>query len=174
MKFTVEKSIEILERTPMVLETLLFGISDDWSKPNEGENTFSPFDVVGHLIHGEKTDWIPRMNIILADDPTAVFEPFDRFAQFQYSQGKSLDQLIKEFNKLRKANIKILQSKNLTEIELVKRAQHPSLGVITLSQLLATWTAHDLAHIGQIARVMAKQYRLEVGPWEKFLPILSR
>lgn len=174
MNFTIEKSLEVLERTPHVLEALLLGISDDWSKPNEGDNTFSAFDVIGHLIHGEKTDWIPRMNIILADDQKEVFEPFDRFAQFQYSKGKNLDQLIDEFKRLRKNNIESLRSKNLNEFDLNKKAQHPSLGEVSLSQLLATWTVHDLTHIGQIARVMAKQYKLEVGPWEKFLPILTR
>lgn len=174
MNFTIEKSIEILERTPLVLEELLRDITDDWSHANEGDNTFSPFDVVGHLIHGEKTDWILRMHMILEGPPDVIFPPYDRFAQYTESKGKSLNQLLNEFKLLREHNLAILKSKNLSASDLKKVGTHPDLGKVTLEQLLSTWTVHDLSHIGQIVRVMCKHYKDEVGPWVNYLPILTR
>ncbi|CAN5758734.1 hypothetical protein BH10BAC3_BH10BAC3_21830 [soil metagenome] len=172
MQFNLDKTIEILQRTPVVLQTLLSGISNDWTLNNEGPETWSACDVIGHLIHGEKTDWIPRMNIILAD-PDKHFTPYDRFAQFSESKGKSLQQLLDEFSLLRNQNIEKLIAANLSDNDLLKTGIHPAFGDVTLSQLLATWTAHDLNHIAQIARVMAKQYREATGPWVAYLKILQ-
>lgn len=173
MSFTVEKSIEILERTPEVLETMLQNVSADWTENNEGGETWSVFDVLGHLVHGEKTDWIARMEIILSDAPDKTFKPFDRFAQFEESKGKTLGLLLDEFKELRKKNIGILRAKNLTGKNLEEKGVHPVFGEVNLAQLLATWTVHDLDHIAQISRVMAKQYKKEVGPWIEYLRILN-
>jgi hypothetical protein len=174
MEFDLEKSIEILSRTPDVLETLLSGLSDQWIFNNEGEDTWSPYDVLGHLIHGEKTDWVTRMELILSDGAEKTFKPFDRFAQFEESKGKNLSQLLEEFKSVRKINLEILESKKITIEDLSRKGIHPVFGEVTLQQLLATWTAHDLGHIGQIVRVMAKQYATEVGPWQEYLPILHK
>lgn len=174
MEFDVNNTIEILEKTPAVLENLLGDLSDRWLTANEGPETFSPFDVVGHLIHGEKTDWVPRMELILSDKPDKTFQPFDRFAQFAESEGKTLPQLLAEFRTLREHNLETLKSKQLTAADLAKTGIHPTFGAVTLEQLLATWTVHDLGHLAQIARVMSKQYKDAVGPWVDFLPILTR
>lgn len=174
MNFNLNHCIEILSRTPAVLDSLLGGLSDEWIHSNEGEATWSPFDIVGHLIHGDKTDWIPRMEVILSDGPDKKFDPFDRFAQFEVSKGKNFRQLLDEFKALRKENIGILKSKNLVAQDLLKTGIHPEFGEVRLEQLLATWTAHDLSHLAQITRVMARQYTREVGPWKQYLPILSR
>lgn len=174
MQFDLKKSLDILTRTPYVLDTLIGGIDDEWIHNNEGKDTWSPFDIVGHLIHGERTDWIPRTNLILSDSPTKEFESFNRFAQFEESKGKTLHQLLDTFKILRKENIFVLKSKNITGEDLSKKGVHPAFGEVTLKQLLATWTAHDLSHLAQIARVMAKQYTHEVGPWKQYLPILTR
>jgi hypothetical protein len=174
MEFDLKKSVEILSRTPYVLETLLQGLSKEWTHNNEGENTWSPFDIVGHLIHGEKTDWMIRAEIILSKGTTQKFDSFDRFAQFEESKGKTVTQLLEEFKDVRKKNLAILESKKLTPADLQKKGMHPALGEATLEQLLATWAAHDLGHLGQIARVMAKQYKTAVGPWRQYLPILDR
>jgi uncharacterized damage-inducible protein DinB len=173
MTFTLEKSIEILERTPSVLNAMLEHLSPEWVHSNEGEETWSVYDIVGHLIHGEKTDWIPRMEIILSGKADKQFPPFDRFAQFEESRGKSLSQLLEEFKRLREKNIALLVSKKLTSKALEEKGIHPALGEVTLSQLLATWTVHDLNHIAQISRVMAKQYKEAVGPWVEYLRILQ-
>ena len=143
---------------------LLLNLSDRWTRPNEGGETWSAFDIVGHLIHGEKTDWIPRAAIILSSNPTKEFEAFDRFAQFEESKGKSLLQLLEEFKLLREKNIQLLLSMEINEEKLSLTGTHPDFGVVTLSQLLATWVVHDLNHIAQVTRVMAKQYKDEVGP----------
>lgn len=172
MKFDIKKSIEILERTPFVLETMLAGISEEWIMNNEGPDTWSPFDVVGHLVHGEKTDWMTRTKIILSDAEDKTFKPFDRFAQFESSKGKSLNDLLQEFKECRAANLKELKALNITDEQLKKTGVHPHFGEVTLSQLLSTWTTHDLSHIAQCARVMARQYKEEVGPWEAYLPLL--
>lgn len=173
MQFDLNKSIEILQRTPYVLEMLLDNLPEEWIHSNEGETTWSPYDIIGHLIHGEKTDWISRMKIILSDNENKTFTPFDRFAQFRESEGKTLKQLLNEFKILRDQNIKWLKEKDLSEDDLIKKGMHPELGEATLAQLLATWTVHDLNHIAQIARVMAKQYKTEVGPWIEYLGILK-
>lgn len=174
MEFGLEKSIEILERTPKILESFLFGLSDEWLYGKEGSDTWSAFDVVGHLIHGEKTDWIERLNIILIGNGNKTFQPFDRFAQFEASKGKTINELLNEFTELRVKNLERLKSMNISEVDFKKEGKHPELGVVTLKNLLATWVAHDLGHIAQIARVMAKQYKTEVGPWTAYLGVLNR
>ena len=173
MIFDLNKSISILERSPIVYHTLLSGLSDEWIHANEGEGTFSAFDILGHLVHGEKTDWIPRSRIILSDSGDKTFNPFDRFAQDKLSKGKSMEDLLSEFAIWRARNIEELKSWNLTESLLNKTGVHPQLGPVTLRQLLATWTIHDLGHIHQITRVMVKQFKEEVGPWQKFSRILT-
>lgn len=174
MNFTVEKSIEIIERTPDVLEALLKNLSEEWISGNEGGDTWNAFDVVGHLIHGDKTDWIARAEIILSDSEDKNFKPFDRFAQFEESKGKDLSELLAEFKILRRKNIEILRSKNLSDADLKKEGNHPAFGTVNLSQLLATWTAHDLDHIAQISRILAKQYKTAVGPWAEYLKIVNQ
>jgi len=173
MKFNLPQAIEVLERTPIVLDTLLHGLSTEWTTNNEGGDTWSPYDVMGHLIHGEKTDWTQRMEIILSQGDNKTFASFDRFAQFEESKGKTLTQLLDEFKTARQYNLAILKSKNLTGSDLTKTGTHPMFGTVTLEQLLATWVAHDLNHIAQISRVMAKQYKEEVGPWIEYLRILK-
>jgi len=174
MTFDLKKSIDILERTPFTLGYLLNDISEEWALSNEGDDTFSPFDVLGHLIHGEKTDWIPRLKIILSNKADKTFRPYDRFAQYEESKGKTMNQLLEEFKQLRQQNLFLLRSENLKEEDFSKTGIHPKLGTVTLSQLIATWTVHDLSHIAQIARVMCKQYKNEVGPWIEFMGILTR
>ena len=173
MNFTLEKSYEILERTPTVLRTLLSGLSDDWIMNNEGPETFSPYDVMGHLIHGEKTDWRDRTVMILEHGTEKTFVPFDRFAQFEASKGKSLTNLIDDFEKLRLNSLTWLKSLNLTEEDFNKKGTHPALGQVTLRQLLSTWVIHDLTHIAQITRVMAKQYKSEIGPWIEYFRVMN-
>ena len=164
--------LEVLERTPAVLEALLGHLSDHWTKGTEGPGTWSPFDVVGHLIHGERTDWIPRMEIILSDRADRAFVPFNRFAQFRDSEGKSLGDLLAEFRTLRASNLAHLRGRNLSDADLERTGTHPAFGTVTLRQLLATWTAHDLDHLMQISRVMAKQIGSDVGPWVEYLKVL--
>jgi hypothetical protein len=173
MKFDINKSIEILERTPSVIEAMLKGISKDWVINNEGGETWSPYDVVGHLINAEKTDWLPRMEVILSNNKDKIFPPFDRFAQFKESKGKSLQTLMQEFKTLRKKSIVKLRAQKLTPADLLKKGIHPAFGKVTLKQLLATWVVHDFTHITQITRVMAKQYKTEVGPWVEYLSVLK-
>lgn len=173
MKFNLEKSFEILERTPLVLRSLLENLDNEWIVNNEGPETFSPYDVIGHLIHGEKTDWTARTKIILEIGLSKPFTPWDRFAQFEESKGKNLHQLLDEFETIRRENLIWLKSLNLTEKDLNKKGIHPKLGEVTLKNLLATWVVHDLTHIAQITRVMAKQYKEEMGPWPEFFRILN-
>ncbi len=174
MNFSISRSIEILERTPTVLESLLNGISADWIYRNEGENTWSPYDVVGHLIHGEKTDWIPRAKIILSNQYDKTFTPFNRFAQLNDKRNLPIHTLIEEFKILRLHNLAELNALNVDdETTLAEIGIHPEFGEVTLQQLLATWTVHDLGHIAQISRVMAKQYKNEVGPWIEYIRILQ-
>ena len=173
MQFNLDKSYQVLEKTPAVLKTLLTGISDDWVMSNEGPETFSPYDVIGHLIHGEKTDWRDRATIILEHGESKTFTPYDRFAQFAESKGKTLPQLLAEFEVLRKANLDWLKSLQLTPADLDKTGMHPELGRVTLRQLLSTWVVHDLTHIAQVARVMAKQHKEEIGPWVEYFRIMS-
>lgn len=146
----------------------------EWTTPNEGANSWSAFDIVGHLIHGERTDWVPRAQLILSARTDKTFEPFDRFAQFELSKGKTLEQLLDEFTALRKENIEWLRAQPLLPTDLEKKGRHPALGEVTLAQLLATWTVHDLNHLAQVSRVMAKQYKDEVGPWQQYLGVLHQ
>lgn len=173
MEFQLNKAIEILERTPGVMKSLLLGISNEWTQQNEGSDTWSPYDVIGHLVHGEKTDWMPRLEIVLGTSERTTFEPYDRFAQFEMSKGKSLTTLLSEFETLRKRNLETLCSKNLSEVDLNNTANHPSLGVVSLKNLLSAWVVHDLGHIAQVSRVMAKQYKEEIGPWTNYLTIVK-
>ena len=168
------EAIAVLERTPATFRALLDGLPDAWLLSDEGPNTFSAFDNLGHLIHGERTDWIPRARIILAQGDVRRFEPFDRFAQVRESEGKSVNELLKEFAALRKQNIATLRGWNLEERDFALQGEHPELGMVTLRQLIATWVAHDLGHVAQTARVMAKRYREDVGPWRAYLPVLDR
>lgn len=172
MHFDLATSIALLERTPAVLKTLLGGLPDPWTTGTEGPDTWSPYDVIGHLIHGERTDWMGRLDIILADGPNRTFVPFDRFAQFQESQGKTLATLLDEFAAVRAANLARLRALNLTESDLDRTGIHPKFGTVTARQLLATWTVHDLDHLMQISRVMAVQLRDDVGPWIEYLRVV--
>jgi hypothetical protein len=174
MDFQLPRALEILERTPATFRALLGGLSDDWTAPNEGPETFSAFDNLGHLIHGERTDWIPRARIILAQGANRTFEPYDRFAQYRESAGKRVAELLDEFARLRAENLVTLRGWSLGERELALEGEHPALGRVSLRQLLATWVAHDLGHLAQTSRVMAKQYRDAVGPWRQYLPVLDR
>ncbi|MDQ3519153.1 MAG: DinB family protein [Gemmatimonadota bacterium] len=174
MSFQLADGIAVLERTPATFRALLTGLPDGWTATNEGPETFSPYDNVGHLIHGERTDWIPRARIILAQSANRRFEPYDRFAQVRESQGKSLAELLDEFARLRVENLATLRGWTLSDRELALEGEHPELGAVTLCQLLAAWVAHDLGHLAQTARVMAKQYREAVGPWRVYLPVLDR
>ena len=174
MLFDLNKSIEILERTPYVLTTLLQGLSNEWLFNNEGGSTWSPYDITGHYIEGEKTDWIPRMRIILSNDDDKRFVPFNRFAQLNNDKNKPINVLLKEFTERRKNNIIELKNANIDEEKLNKKGIHPEFGEVTLRQLLAAWVAHDLNHISQISRVMAKQYKEEIGPWTKYISIVNR
>lgn len=174
MEFELGQAIEILERTPRVMREMLSGLSAPWLDGREGPDTWSPYVVVGHLIHGERADWIPRARIILAQGPGRRFTPFDRFAQFRESEGKSLAQLLDELAALRAENLAILRGWDLAEQQLALEGEHPEFGPVTMRQLLSTWVAHDLGHIAQTARVMAKQYRDAVGPWRVYLPVMDR
>lgn len=174
MTFEISKSIEILRQTPDTLITMLNGLSDEWLHNNEGEHTWSPYDIIGHLVHGEKTDWIVRAKIILSSLENKTFEPFDRFAQERDSQGKIIQDLLDEFKVLRTKNLEELKALQITEDDYTKQGIHPELGEVDLKQLLATWVVHDLGHIAQISKVMAKQYSNEVGPWKAYLGILKK
>jgi hypothetical protein len=173
MEFQLSQAIEILSRTPAVVETLLAGLSDDWTMHNEGSDTWSPYDIIGHYIEGEKNDWITRMEIILSDKTERNFKPFNRFAQFGDSKGKSLSQLLDQFKQLRKDNLFKLQSANLTEDDLDRTGTHPHFGTVTLRQLLSTWVVHDLSHINQMSRVMARQYTEAIGPWKEYFNVIT-
>lgn len=173
MNFSYADALPVLGRTPAVIRAMLWDLPEPWVRATEGPDTWSPFDIVGHLIHGERTDWIPRLELLLTYGEECPFTPFDRFAQFEASRGKSLHQLIDTFAELRAANLKRLESHRLAEQDLSRRGQHPELGSVTLGELLATWVAHDLSHIAQIARVMGRQYTDAVGPWRAYLPMLS-
>ncbi len=174
MEFQLEDAIAVLSRTPATLRSLLGGVGEAWVDGAYGEGTFSPFDVLGHLVHGERTDWIPRLLFILEHGPGRPFEPFDRFAMRKASQGKTAGQLLEEFERLRNQNLKILAKVNLDAAKLTLRGTHPELGLVTAQQLIATWVVHDLGHLAQIARAMAFQYREAVGPWQAYLSILPR
>jgi hypothetical protein len=171
-EFSLVEAIAVLSRTPTTLNALLRGLPDIWVRSNEGKDTWNAVDVVGHLIVGERTDWMPRVRMILESGESRTFDPFDRFAQLREGQGKSLDHLLDEFARLRRENLAALQALNLGAEELTRRGRHPALGAVTLSELLATWAVHDLTHLHQISRVMGHQYREAVGPWGAYLGVL--
>jgi hypothetical protein len=173
MEFDLNASADVLGRTPATLSALLVGLPEPWARGTEGPETFSPFDVVGHLIDGEETDWIPRARIILARGPDPRFTPYDRFRHRTRNVGRSVESLLAEFAQLRSANLALLGSWRLGAAKLDLPGTHPALGTVTLRELLAAWVAHDLGHVAQVARVMAKQYRTAVGAWVAFLPVLS-
>jgi hypothetical protein len=173
MKFDLDLSFDVLARTPATLQALLGGLPEAWVRGVEGPDTFSPFDVVGHLIDGEETDWVPRARIILARGPDLHFEPYDRFRHRTRNVNRPLKSLLEEFAELRAANLELVRSWELTQADLDLPGIHPTFGRVSLRQLLATWVVHDLGHVAQIARVMAKQYRNAVGPWVPFLPVLT-
>ena len=173
MEFDLEAGLAVLECTPRTLGAMLAGLSPAWTDATEGPETWSPYVIVGHLIHGERTDWIPRAQLILAQGQDRRFTPYDRFAQFRESQGKSLAELLAQFARLRAENLATLTAWRLTETQLALEGEHPEFGPVTLRQLLATWVAHDLGHVAQTARVMAKQLREAVGPWRAYLPVLE-
>ncbi len=173
MEFNLKATTDILERTPATLTALLSGLSDQWTMTDEGAESWSPYVVIGHLIHGERTDWIARLEIILSDGENKTFASFDRFAQFNESKGKTMSELLDEFTIVRHKNLEILREKNLSEKDFSRHGIHPVFGRVTLAQLLSTWAVHDLNHLAQIARVMAFQYKHEVGPWIEYLRILK-
>jgi hypothetical protein len=169
----LEQTTALLARTPAALDAILRDLPEAWTLRNEGENSWSAFDIVGHLIHGERTDWMPRVKMVLEFGESQTFRPFDRWGQVRESQGKSLDQLLDEFARLRAENLDELRGLNLRREDFERRGRHPALGVVSLSELLATWAIHDLTHLHQISRVMAHQYRDAVGPWSAYLGVLQ-
>jgi len=171
--FVLEEALAILARTPATLNSLLRGLPDTWTTANEGDKTWSPFDVIGHLIHGERTDWVTRVRVILDHGESRPFEKFDRYAQFEASAGRSLGSLLDEFGAARADNLRTIADMRLTDADLDRIGRHPELGRVTLRQLLATWVAHDLDHLMQISRVLARQYSDEVGPWRAYLRVIS-
>jgi hypothetical protein len=171
--FEMDDAVAILARTPATLDALLRGLPDGWIVAHEGGDTWSPFDVIGHLIHGERTDWVPRAKMILEHGEARAFDKFDRFAQFAGSEGRTLSSLLDELATVRQESLHELAMLRLTDADLDRRGRHPELGVVTLRQLLATWVAHDLDHVVQISRVLARQYSDEVGPWRAYLRIIS-
>ena len=171
-QFSLHDTIALLTRTPATLDVLLRDLPESWTLRNEGGDTWNAFDIVGHLIHGERTDWMPRAKCILEFGETRAFDPFDRLAQMRDSERKSLAMLLDEFARLRSENLRELRALNLQPVDLDRRGRHPVFGVVTLSQLLATWAAHDLTHLHQLPRVMAHQYRDAVGPWIEFLGVM--
>lgn len=173
MQHDLQATVALLARTPTTLDAFLRNLPETWTHRNEGEKTWSVFDIVGHLIHGERTDWMPRARMILQFGENQAFEPFDRLAQERESQGKSLAELLDEFALLRAQSLDQLRDLNLQPRDLARRGRHPALGVVTLSQLLAAWAVHDLTHLHQISRVMAHQFREAVGPWGKYLGVLE-
>lgn len=172
MNFNIDKSIEILSHTPFVIDEMLRGLSDEWLYANEGPDTWSPYDILGHLIHGEKTDWLQRTLLVLENN-SRKFVPFEREAQLR-AEKKPISDLLNEFRRLRKDNVNALLDLKINNEKLSYIGIHPSLGEVTLSQLLSTWVVHDLNHIAQIARVLAKQYKNETGPWIEYLPVLTK
>ncbi|MGC1661349.1 MAG: DinB family protein, partial [Candidatus Acidiferrales bacterium] len=173
MTQNLQQTMALLARIPAVLNALLRDLPEAWTLRNEGENTWSAFDVVGHLIHGERTDWMPRARMVLQFGESQAFEPFDRWGQEREIQGRSLEQLLDDFSRLRSENLDELRALNLRQEDLELRGRHPALGTVTLSELLATWAIHDLTHLHQISRILAHQYRDAVGPWEKYLGVLQ-
>jgi hypothetical protein len=174
MNFDLSQGATVLERTPGTLRAMLHGLGTEWTDATEGAETWSPYVIVGHLIHAERTDWIPRARLILSQSANRRFVPFDRFAQLEEGRRKSLAAMLDEFEQLRAGNLATLAGWGLTDAKLALEGEHPEFGTVTLGQLLATWVVHDLGHLAQIARVMAKQYRDAIGPWRAYLPIVTR
>lgn len=172
--FNLSEAIEVIRNTPAVLRAILSGLSDPWIRNNYGPETFSPFDVLGHLIHGERTDWIPRLQLILAHGEIRAFEPFDRYAMYEIDRGKTIGELIDTFTGLRNANVATLESMKVSPTHLDKRGMHPELGSVTTQELIATWAVHDLNHIHQITKCLAHQYRENVGPWRRYISFLAQ
>ena len=173
MSFDLDQARQILERTPEVLRSLLEGLDEEWIHADEGPDTWSAFDVVGHLIHGDQTDWIARAKRILEHGTELAFEPFDRFAQEEESRGKTLGQLLDEFAAIRRRSLEALAALDLSPADYEREGMHPALGKVTLGELLATWVTHDLGHVAQISRVLAKRYAGEIGPWTEYIPVVS-
>ena len=173
-EFSFEEALPVLQRTPSVLRALLLDLPEPWIQTNEGPGTWSPFDVVGHLIHGERTDWVPRVEHILQHGDTVVFPKFDREAMFTASKGKSLAELLDTFAEARTASLGRLDVLGLTALDLDRQGRHPEFGLVTMGQHLSTWVAHDLGHISQVVRAMARRYSAAVGPWRAYLSILRR
>ncbi len=174
MAFDLQNTIDILKRTPFVMDALLRRLDQSWTTADEGPDTWSPIVIIGHLIHGEETDWIPRAQIILEHGTGRPFDPYDRFAQFKRFGDWPMERLLDRFADLRESNLQILAGWELSETQLSLPGQHPALGAVTLRQLLATWAAHDLGHIAQVVRAMAKYYKQDVGPWVEYLSIMNR
>ncbi len=173
MDFDLHHGLAVLERTPAVLRALLAGLPDVWTRPNEGPETWSPREVVGHLIEGERSDWIPRARIVLAQGPSTAFTPFDRTAhQRSMRAGDSIEDLVETFARMRAESLATLRDWKLTPAQLRLTGVHPEFGRVTLEQHLATWVAHDLGHVVQITRTMARQYREAVGPWRAYMSAL--
>lgn len=170
-QFALNEAVAILARTPATLDALLRGLPDPWITAHEGGDSWSAYDIVGHLIHGERADWLPRVSVILEHGESRPFQPFDRLAQFEHSRGRSLDELLDTFAAERRQSLRDLQALNLTPEDLDRRGRHPDFGAVTLRQLLATWVAHDLDHVMQTARVLGRQYADEVGPWKAYLRV---
>ncbi|MDN5388996.1 DinB family protein [Bacillus sp. LB7] len=173
MNFQLEEAIEILERTPQTLSQLLTGLSSPWISCNEGADTWNAFDVVGHLIEGEKNNWLPRIKMIVTKGATEPFPPFDRFSQLNQNDGKTMEQLLNEFAEIRRANLEALRQIIDPETDFEQTGMHPEFGIVKLREQISTWVAHDLTHILQIARVLAKRYQDDVGPWKAYLRILA-
>ncbi|MBS1910871.1 MAG: DinB family protein [Bacteroidetes bacterium] len=173
MQYSIDHAVNLLGRTPAVLRAMLEGLPEEWLRCTDGPETWSPFDVLGHLIHGERSDWIARTRTILEHGTRQTFTPFDRFAQFRESQGRTLADLLETFAELRGGNIRALLALNITAADLDRQGMHPAFGTVTLRQLLATWVAHDQSHLVQIARTMARQYRDEIGPWREYLSVMG-
>jgi hypothetical protein len=172
-EFNVTDAVAVLTRTPATLNSLLRGLPSLWVESNEGKDSWSAFDILGHLVFGERSDWMPRVRILLEYGETRAFDPFDRFAQFNGNQEKSMEQLLDDFARLRRENLAALGALNLRQESLSRRGKHPTLGVVTLGELLAAWAVHDLTHLHQLSRVMAYQYREAVGPWSAYLGVLQ-
>lgn len=174
MRAFLHESLSVLERTPATLAAMLGGLGDSWTRSNYGPESFSPFDVVGHLIHGDRTDWIPRLRMILKHGESKPFEPFDRYAMYETSKGKSMQDLLGAFQQVRTECLRDLRALNLSNEQLTRTGRHPELGIVTAQQLIATWVVHDLGHVHQIAKAMAWQYKDEVGAWREYLTILPK
>ena len=172
-EFNLAETVAVLTRTPATLNALLRGLPSIWVRGTEGEDTWNAFEIMGHLVFAERSDWMPRVRIVLENGEARTFEPFDRFAQLKESQDKSLEQLLDDFARLRRENLAALHALNLHQDDLTRRGKHPALGVVTLSELLATWAVHDLTHLHQLSRLMAHQYRGLVGPWSAYLGVLQ-